>query len=253
MKMEFQLPDLPTFNSVEEERQEVKKKLAASFRLFSKFGFSEGLAGHITARDPENKNTFWVNPFGVHFSQICVSNLTLIDENGNVLEGEPCNAAAFAIHSSIHKKRTDIVAAAHAHALYGKTWSAHKKLLSPLTQDACAFFDDHSLYDEYNGVVYDTNEGDRIAKSLGNNKAVIMANHGNLTVGKTVDAAVWWFISMERTCQSQILANLSGRPISIDDKSASFTREQVGTEEGGWLSFQPLYQMITKEQPDLLD
>ena len=88
MKMEFQLPDLPTFNSVEEERQEVKK-LAASFRLFSKFGFSEGLAGHITARDPENKNTFWVNPFGVHFSQICVSNLSLIDENGNVLEVNP--------------------------------------------------------------------------------------------------------------------------------------------------------------------
>ena len=80
-----------------------------------------------------------------------------------------------------------------------------------------------------------------------------MANHGNLTVGKTVDAAVWWFISMERTCQSQILANSSGTPISIDDKSASFTREHVGTEEGGWLSFQPLYQMITKEQPDLLD
>ena len=74
-------------------------------------------------------------------------------------------------------KRTDIVAAAHAHALYGKTWSAHKKLLSPLTQDACAFFDDHSLYDEYNGVVYDTNEGDRIAKSLGNNKAVTFFNN----------------------------------------------------------------------------
>lgn len=253
MKMEVFRPELPVFESVEAERLHIKQRLAAAFRLFSKFGFDEGVAGHITARDPERHDCFWVNPYAVHFSQIRVSNLSLVDHEGRTVQGTPCNAAAFAIHSRVHMGRSDIVAAAHAHGVYGRSWSTFGRLLDPLTQDACAFYKDHTIFQEYNGIVLDTEEGDRISRALGGNKAVIMVNHGNLTVGQTVDEAAWWFIAMERCCQAQLLAEAAGTPRLIDDEGARLTRDQVGTPYGGWVAFQPLYQRIVKEQPDLLD
>lgn len=253
MKMEVFRPELPVFESVEAERLHIKQRLAAAFRLFSKFGFDEGVAGHITARDPEHHDCFWVNPYAVHFSQIRVSNLSLVDHEGRVLEGTPCNAAAFAIHSRVHMGRSDIVAAAHAHGVYGRSWSTFARLLDPLTQDACAFYKDHTIFQEYNGIVLDTEEGDRISRALGRHKAVIMVNHGNLTVGRTVDEAAWWFIAMERCCQAQLLVEAAGKPRLIDDEAALGTRESVGSPYGGWVAFQPLYQRIVKEQPDLLD
>ncbi|PLT35560.1 class II aldolase/adducin family protein [Bacillus sp. V5-8f] len=244
----------PVFSSAEEERQHLKQKLAAAFRLFSKFGFDEGVAGHITARDPEKKDHFWVNPFGVHFSLIKASDLILCNHEGEVVEGNmPVNRAAFAIHSQVHAARPDVIAAAHAHSVYGKSWSSLGRLLDPITQDACAFYDDHSLFDDYTGVVHDIEEGRRIGKALSNNKACILRNHGLLTVGKTVDEAAWWFITMERSCQAQLLAESAGTPVLIDPENAEVTRGQVGTTQAGWFQFQPLWNRIVKEQPDLLN
>src|SRR2546423_6997334 len=115
------IPMPQTFESVEDERLHRKQRLAASFRLFSKFGFDEGVAGHITARDPELTDHFWVNPFGMHFSQIRVSDLLLVNHHGEVVEGTwTVNQAAFAIHSQIHAARPDVMAAAHTHSTYGR-------------------------------------------------------------------------------------------------------------------------------------
>src|SRR6202161_610152 len=164
-------PNPPVLATPGEERLHRKRILAAAFRLFSRFGFDEGVAGHITVRDPERLDHFWVNPFGMHFAHIRVSDLVLVDEKGQVVEGNRLvNESAFAIHSRVHMARPDVVAAAHAHSLYGKTWSSLGRLLDPLTQDACAFYDDHSLFADYTGVVYDTSEGDRIAEALGHRK-----------------------------------------------------------------------------------
>ena len=163
------------------------------------------------------------------------------------------NAAAFAIHSQVHAARPDVVAAAHAHSMHGKAWSALGRLLDPLTQDACAFYEDHALFDDYTGVVLDLEEGKRIAHALGDHKAVILRNHGLLTVGHTVDEAAWWFITMERTCQAQLLAEAAGTPVLIDPAMAKLTAGQVGKELAGWFSFQPLYARITREEPDLFE
>src|SRR6266436_371728 len=201
------IPRPRTFSSVEEERRYRKEQLAAAFRLFAKFGFDEGVAGHITARDPELTDHFWVNPFGQHFGEICVSDLILVDHRGETVEGKGvANHAAFAIHSQIHEARPDVVAAAHAHSIYGKTWSSLGRLLDPITQDACAFFEDHALFDDYTGVVLDPGEGRRIARTLGEKKAIILRNHGLLTVGKSVDEAAYWFVALERSCHAQLLA-----------------------------------------------
>ena len=245
---------LPKFDTVEEERQHRKERLAAAFRLFGKFGFDEGVAGHITARDPEHADHFWVNPFGMSFSHIRVSDLILVNDQGEVVEGNAAvNTAAFAIHGQVHAARPDVVAAAHSHSIFGKSWSTLGKLLDPLTQDACAFYDDHAVFDDYTGVVLDPEEGKRIAHALGEKKAVILRNHGLLTVGHSVDEAAWWFITMERSCQAQLLAEAAGTPIHIDDERAALTAGQVGGHLAGWFSFQPMYAKITREQPDLLE
>ena len=248
------IPSAPTFDSIEQERQHRKERLASVFRVFSRFGFEEGLAGHVTARDPELEDHFWVNPFGVPFGHIKASDLLLVDHDGNVVEGRhPLNQAAFAIHSRVHQARPDVIAAAHTHSLYGKTWSSLGRILDPLTQDACAFYEDHALFDDFTGVVLDTDEGDRIGEALDDNKAVILQNHGLLTVGHTIDEAAWWFITMERTCQSQLLAEAAGTPIPIRDEVAKFTSEQGGSHLAGWFSYQPIYDKILAENPDFLD
>jgi ribulose-5-phosphate 4-epimerase/fuculose-1-phosphate aldolase len=247
-------PPKVTFDSPEDERLHRKQRLAASFRLFSKFGFDEGVAGHITARDPERPDHFWVNPFGVHFGHIRVSDLLLVNDRGDVVEGDlPVNGAAFAIHSQVHAARPDVVAAAHAHSVHGKAWSSLGRPLDPITQDVCAFYEDHAVFDDYTGVVLDVEEGKRIAHALAGNKAAILRNHGLLTVGHTVDEAVWWFVTMERSCQAQLLASAAGEPVLIDPEMARLTRSQVGSHVAGWFSFQPLFERIVREQPDLLD
>jgi len=247
-------PQPPVFEQVEEERLYRKQRLAAAFRLFARFGFSEGTAGHITARDPEFTDHFWVNPFGTYFGHIRVSDLILVNSEGEVVKGDALvNRSAFAIHSQVHEARPDVVAAAHAHSLYGKTWSSLGRLLDPLTQDACAFYQDHTLFKDYNGVVLDPSEGQKIAEALGDKKAVILQNHGFLTVGQTVDEAAWWYISFERSATVQLLAQAAGKPILIDHETATLAHSQLQADSGGWFNFQPLYNKIVREEPDLLD
>jgi ribulose-5-phosphate 4-epimerase/fuculose-1-phosphate aldolase len=240
--------------SIPARRLHLKQRLAASFRLFARFGYDEGVAGHITARDPEQLDHFWVNPFGMYFGHIRVSDLILVNAEGEVVKGRAAvNRAAFAIHSRVHHARPDVIAAAHSHSLAGRTFSSLGRLLDPLTQDSCAFYEDHSLFDDYTGVVLETSEGDRIAQALGRKKAVILRNHGLLSVGQTVEAAVFWFISMDRCCQNQLQAEAAGKPVLISPDQARLTYTQVGTEPAGWFSYQPLYARIVREEPDLLE
>src|SRR3954466_251297 len=229
------VPSPPQFESVEEERLHRKERLAAAFRLFAKFGFEEGVAGHITARDPEFADSFWVNPFAVPFAHIRSSDLIRVNEQGDVVEGSyPVNAAAFAIHSQVHQARPDIVAAAHSHSTYGRALSTLGVELEPITQDVTSFYNDHAVFDDYTGVVLDVEEGKRIAHALGDNKAAILRNHGLLTVGHSVDEAAWWFITMERSCEVQLMAEAAGTPVPIDTEQAKLTSTQVGSHVAGW-------------------
>jgi ribulose-5-phosphate 4-epimerase/fuculose-1-phosphate aldolase len=244
----------PQFASVEAEREDRKRKLVTAYRLFGKFGFDEGVAGHITVRDPEHLDQLWVNPMGVSFKQIKVSDLLRVSHAGEVLEGEGLlNGAAYTIHSRIHAAHPRVTAAAHAHSVYGKAWSALGRPLDPITQDSCAFYNDHVLFDDFTGVVLDMDEGERIATALGDNKAAILRNHGLLTVGTTVEAAAWWYITMERTCQAQLMAEAAGKPVLIDAENAQATYDTVGSELAGWFSYQPLLSVICAEQPDMFE
>ena len=240
--------------AVEEERRMQLERLAAGFRLFALYGFDEGLAGHITYRDPEFKDHFWVNPLGVNFAQICISDLLLVNEGGSIIQGErPLNPAAFSILSAVHKARPDANSAAHAHSIFGRSFSSLGKMLDPITQDSAVFFEEQAIYDSYGGVAFDVEEGNSIAEALGDKKTVILQNHGLLTTGTNVDTAVWLFISMDKCCQSQLLAEAAGEPTIIPDEIALHAKAQAGSDLVLWASFQPLYDLIYKMQPDFLD
>lgn len=245
----------PTFADVADERTHRKAKLAGALRIFGRLGFGEGVAGHITVRDPEFPDHFWVNPFGKSFRHIRSSDLILVNHDGDVVYGtSPVNRAAFVLHAAIHQARPEVIAAAHAHSPYGKSWSSLGRKLDPITQDACAFFEDHTVISEQGGaVVLDIAAGREIASKFPKGKAAIHQNHGLFTVGSTVDEAAFWFITMERSCQAQLMAEAAGTPLLIADKAATYTRENTAHSIAGWFNFQPLWQEICHTDPQLFE
>ena len=245
----------PVFKTIEEERLHHKQRLAASFRLFALFGYEEGVAGHITVRDPEKTDHFWVNPFGTSFRHVRVSDLLLVNHQGEVVVGRrPVNRAGFVIHSAIHGARPDVVAACHAHSIYGKAWSTLGRTLDPITQDICALYQDHVVVsDEGGAIVLEIEAGKALAAGLGENRAAIHQNHGIFTTGQSVDEAAWWFVMMERSCQAQLMAEAAGTPKLIAHEAALYTKQHTGFPLAGWFSFQPLWQEIVRTDPDLFD
>ena len=254
-KTDLHINTPPTFETVEEERLHRKQKLAGALRIFGRFGFGEGVAGHITVRDPEYPDMFWVNPLGVSFRHIRVSDLILCDHQGNVVYGRyHVNRAAYVLHAAVHQARPDVVAAAHSHSTYGKAFSSLGIPLAPLTQDACAFYGDHVVISAQGGaVVFEEAAGREFAEAFGPGKAAIHQNHGLFTVGETVDEACFWFCTMERNCQAQLAAMAAGDPIEVRHEYAQYTFEQTGGHTAGWFQFQPLWDEIQRTDPDLFD
>ena len=253
-RTDFRLRPEPPRTSIEAERLHRKQRLAASYRIFADRGYDLGLAGHITARDPEYHDRFWVAPIGPWFGHIRVSDLVLVDHDGNILAGDgPIKQAGIAIHSEIHKARPDVVSAAHSHSLYGKAWSTLGRLLDPITQDSCFFHEQHVLFEVYSGIVLDASEGERIALALGDKRAAILQNHGLLTVGASVEGAVASYIAMENACQTQLLAEAAGTIKPISPEVARYTAGQMSGTDPAAFGFRPLWDRIIAEQPDLLN
>jgi ribulose-5-phosphate 4-epimerase/fuculose-1-phosphate aldolase len=126
-------------------------------------------------------------------------------------------------------------------------------MIDPITQDSCAFYERQAIYDSFSGVVEETDEGDRIAEALGDKQVLILQNHGLLTTGPSVDIALWYFLSMEKCCQSQLMAEAAGKPTLIPHEVALKTRGFIANDVALWASFQPLFDLILEKQPDILD
>ena len=249
----FGMPSPPQFDDKQQQQAFDKQRLAAAFRVFAMNGFDEGLAGHITVRDCIDPETFWVNPLAVHFGQIKASDLVRVDHHGNIVEGKSAiNNAAFAIHSRIHMARPDVNAVAHAHTTYGRAFASLGQTLRPISQDACMFYQNHALLGQFTGVVAEADEGDMIASALDSNIAVILQNHGLLTVGKTVDAAAANFVLMDSCCHSQLLAQAAGQVIEIDHQTALKTRQVNASDLVTWGNFQPMYQKVASMDDSFL-
>ncbi|KAL5002260.1 class II aldolase/adducin N-terminal [Aspergillus recurvatus] len=251
----LKLRGIPTFSDPYAERQWIKEHMAAAFRVFGKQGFNEGISGHISVRDPVLKDHFWINPFGKHFSAMKSSDLVLVDADGYVTEGgaqHAINEAGFMIHSEIHKARPDVMAAAHTHGIYGKTWSVFGRPIEMLTQDACNFYGKLGVYEDHGGVALAQDEGRAIAKALGReNIACILQNHGLLTVGSTVDEAAWLFVSLDSACHAQLMAEAAaanGIPKKIIPNSvAQFTADAAQNPHYFYTEFQPEFELVVEE------
>lgn len=254
--LEFsKFPSPPRFTDKDEERKHLKGRLALAFRLFGKYGFDEGVAGHITLRDPVKPDHFWVNPFGLAFSEMKSSDLILVNPEGKVIDGGAnrlLNQAAYMIHHAVHTARPDVNCAAHSHSIYGRSFCALGRELDIITQDSCAFYKDHAVYRQFKGIVLAEEEGENIAEAIGSGKACLLQNHGLLTCGQTIEATIYWFISLEKCCHTQLLvdaaaAGRGGSSVKIDDEDAAFTYKSVGTPRAGWFAAQPLFDAMAKK------
>jgi ribulose-5-phosphate 4-epimerase/fuculose-1-phosphate aldolase len=250
-------PELPVFTNVADHRRHLKERLVAACRAFSLQGFDYGFAGHLTVRDPENPSLYWTNPMAVHFSQVKVSNLILADHEGRVVEGKyAINRAGFVLHAAVHEAQPDIVAMCHAHTVYGTAFAALGKKLEPITQDACAFFEDHVVIgDEAGQVAVEVKAGHKVANAFTGVKAAIHQNHGLLTASRhSIEAAAFWFIALERCCQQQLMIDATGiAPRLVPEERARYSREHVGSEYIGWLHFQAIWDQLVATQPDMFD
>lgn len=242
------LPGIPTFPSFAAHRAHMLEHMALAFRVFARKGYTEGMSGHISVRDPENPHTFWTNPLGRHFALLKAEDMILVDYDGRAIGGNmsrPANAAGFLIHSAVHKARPDVIAACHTHSPAGKAWSAFAKPLEMLNQDVCYFYGDaQAVYTEFGGVVFKPEEGERLAKALGpRGRGMILRNHGLLTVGGTVDEAAYLYTLMERSCEVQLMveaAAANGIPkVFVDDESAEYTFRMGSDAETLYCEFQP--------------
>src|SRR3954468_18252246 len=181
--------------------------LAAAFRLAVRMDLHEGVCNHFTLMLPGGSK-FLLNRYGLHWSEVTASNLLALDADGRVLEGEGAfEKTAFYIHSRIHLANPRAACVLHTHMPYATALTLTLPgRLEMVEQNALRFVDDIAYDDEYNGLVVDNAEGDRLARVLGSKRVMFLANHGVIVVGKSVAEAFDLMYYLERACRLQVLA-----------------------------------------------
>ncbi len=221
--------------SVEETRAERKKQVALGYRLLAAQRWGDLGDGHISARDPEREDCFWMLRYGPSYHAAKVSDLVLVGPEGELVEGEGIiNMAAYYIHHPILMARPDAVSAAHVHTGWGTPFSAEVRPIKPITQESCIFFEDHAIFDDEEVQVQSTQGGERIATALGGNRAIILRNHGLLTVGGRVDEAVGSFVHMERVAEAHMKARDA---LPISDDAARYAQKDLNRFGPGRIAF----------------
>ncbi len=192
---------------VGEEEWKLRVDLAAAYRLVAHYGWDDLIFTHLSVRIPGPEHHFLLNPYNLMFEEVTASSLVKVDLHGNPVEPTPfiTNPAGFTIHSAIHMARDDAHAVIHLHTPFGQAVAAHEEGLLPLTQTAMLIGGDLAFHD-YEGVATDLEERDRIVADLGTRNAMLLRNHGTLTVGETVGEAFIRMYFLERACQAQVYA-----------------------------------------------
>lgn len=202
--------------------QAVRIQLAAAYRLVDYFGWTELIYGHLTARVPGPEHHFLINPYGLNYDEVTASNLVKIDIDGNTIghSDYPVSKAGFVIHSAIHMSDDQSnQCVMHTHTRAGMAVAALQSGLLPISMTSTRFFN-RVAYHDYEGISLYEDERERLLKSLGDKKAMILRNHGLLTIGKTVGEAFLNLYRLERACQIQVDAAAAG-PLNIIDPSVA--------------------------------
>jgi ribulose-5-phosphate 4-epimerase/fuculose-1-phosphate aldolase len=196
---------------VSEDEWKIRVDLAAAYRLVAYHGWDDLIFTHLSARLPGPEHHFLLNPYNLMFEEVTASSLVKVDTNGHPVDPSPfiTNPAGFTIHSAIHMARPDAHAVIHLHTPHGQAVSAHGDGLLPITQTAMLIRDEVAYHD-YEGVAVDLDERERIVADLGQKGAMLLRNHGTLTVGDTIGEAFVKMYFLERACEAQILALSAG-------------------------------------------
>jgi ribulose-5-phosphate 4-epimerase/fuculose-1-phosphate aldolase len=248
-------PDFPgvepygTRRTVAEERRHRKQVVANGYRIFAALRWGQLGDGHVTARDPEMLDHFWVLDWAVPFHAATPDKLVLVGPNGDVTDehGVPSgavNTAAYNIHAPLYAARSEVLGACHTHTQHGTPWSANVKPFRALSQESCAFVFDQGLFDDEEVEVLSYDGGRRIAAALGAAKLCILRNHGPLTVGQTPEAAIGWFVMAERVAEVHVKAP---QGVAISDEAAKIAASTLGTEVAGWRMYQWLMRSVLNE------
>jgi ribulose-5-phosphate 4-epimerase/fuculose-1-phosphate aldolase len=218
-----------------EAEWQARVDLAACYRLVEHFGMADMMANHITSRVPDEHGAFLINAYGMMYEEVTASSLIKVDHSGAVLStpdygdlGYGVNKAGYVIHSAVHEARPEVGCVIHTHSWASMAVSSLECGLLPLTQTAMRFL--KIGYHDYQGVVLNTDEQESLIADLGQGEALILRNHGALTVGRTVGEAFNWMHRLELACRAQIGA------MSCNSKLQSVSQPVL---EDTWKQYQP--------------
>lgn len=247
-------PRLPDSQCSEDEWQ-LRVQLAACYRAFVHYGWTDSIFTHLSARVPDNPRQYLINPYGLLFHEICASNLIKADLDGNVVSGDyPYNEAGHAIHSAMLKARPDVNVALHSHTRAGMAVSCMDCGLLPLTQQANEIRD-LLCYHEYGIARTDSEECDRLGADIAGKWIMIMRNHGLLTVGRNVAEAFYYLYTVENACKVQLDVLACGKDFvtpaaEVVDQLAREGRERATTNlEHVDLAWSAVLRLLDQKDP----
>ena len=241
-------------DQVSQKEWQTRVDLAAAYRLVALHGWDDLIFTHISARVPGSDDHFLLNPYGMMFEEVTASNLVKVDLAGNKVMDSPyfINPAGFTIHSAVHAAREDALCVMHLHTEYGIAVSAQQDGLLPISQQA--MFPLASLaYHDYEGLALNEEEKPRLVADLGDNKNMILRNHGLLTVGSTTAEAFLSMYLLEHACRIQILAQSGGGDLHrIEDPIITLVANQqkaVTVGQGAALVWPGLLRKLDRIDP----
>ena len=241
---------------MDETLRQERIDLAAALRLAVRFELNEGIDNHFSYAPPGGDGRFLVSPYGLHWSEVTASDILMLDQQGNVLEGDPAmyETSAFTIHSQIHRLHPRAACVLHSHMPYATALTAIEGgRLEPVHQNSLRFYGDVAYDEDYNGIASDVEEGARIAGTLGDKRILFMANHGIVVVGATISGAFDDLYYLERACQVQLIAMQSGRPLKIlgdnQARPVAAAFQEVAERRAPHIHFAALKRLLDRDEP----
>ena len=239
--------------------QQTRIDLAAAYRSAARMGLNEGICNHFTMMVPGSQTNFLLIPYGEHWSEVTASSLIEVDLDGNVIEGDGiAEDTAFCIHAPIHRARADARCLLHTHMPFATALTMLEDFRFPMaSQNELGFYGRIAYDDDYTGLAFDTQEGDRLAQVMGDCDILMMANHGVMIAGPDIATAYDDLYYFEQACRTLVYAYHTGQPIKrVPQDIVARTAAQMnrgGVREGATHHFAALRRILDRHEPDYVN